>query len=340
MSGPSCRAAILLFLSVVVFLPAPLTSQSRKRDDAAPLLTLNEAIQMALSGNRSVKIASLEVEKSREQVSITKTKRLPAWNSYLFGSQLLSEVGFTFPEGAFGNFQGIGPVPPSNTTVITPRRPTAYVVNQVTQPLSQLYKINLAVRAQELAVELTHEKFRAERQSVVDSVKQAYYAVLQSASALEATEATVKQYQELDRVLLQRVSQEAALKSGSLEVKAKLAQEQYKLVQLRNALQSRKEYLNDLLGRDIRTQFRTEEVAALSPLEINLTAAQETALSHRPEIKQDEMTLRQADYDRRLAKADYIPDVALAFHYFSNFNFDVLPQNVVAIIANLTISRI
>ena len=71
---------------------------------------------------------------------------------------------------------------------------------------------------------------------MIKDVKQAYYAVLQSESALEAAEANLKQYQELDRVVLQRVSQEAALKSDSLDVKAKLAHEQYTLVQLRNTL--------------------------------------------------------------------------------------------------------
>jgi len=331
MSARSCRTAIRLALCVIFFVPASLVSQTHQQDDAAPLLTLNQAIEMALSENRSLKIAALEVENSREQVSLTRIKRLPEWKSYVFASQLLTTTDFKFPAGAFGTFPGIGPIPATNKSVTTPRVFNVYIFNQVTQPLSQLYKIHLSLRANELGLGITREKLRGERHSVVDNVKQAYYAVLQSESSIEAAESMLKHYQELDRVLLKRVSQEASLKSDSLQVKAKLAQEQYTLVQLRNAWQSRKEDLNDLLGRDIRTRFRAEEVPALSPVEMDLAAAQSLALAQRPEIKQAELTERQAGYNRRLAKAEYIPDVDLGFQYASNFNVNVLPQNVVAL---------
>ncbi|MCI0351679.1 MAG: TolC family protein, partial [Acidobacteriales bacterium] len=272
-----------------------------------------------------------EVDKSKWQLAEFKTKRLPSFSGSVLGSQLLNEIAFTFEQGAFGSFPATGPIPATDAQIITPRRPMFYVVGQAIQPLSQLYKLNLGVRAMELEAQLTSEKARAERQAVIGDVKRAYYAVLQSESAVEAAEANVKQYQELDRVVLQRVSQEAAFKSDSLEVKAKLAQERYTLVQLRNTLDTRKEALNDLLGRDIRTEFRTEQVPAASFEEVELKFAQERALKQRPEIKQAELSLQQAGYDRRMAKADYIPEVGIAFNYLSPFNVEVLPTNVASI---------
>ena len=295
------------------------------------VLTLDDAIRLAVANNRSLKIASLEVDKSKWQVAEVKTKRLPSFSSSVLGSQLLNDVSFNFPVGAFGNIPGVGPFPTADTKVTTSRQPIAYVMSQAMQPLSQLYKINLGVRAQELSAKIAGEKARAERQNLVKDVKQAYYAVLQSESELEAAEANVKEYQELDRVVLQRVSQEAALKSDSLDVKAKFANEKYKLVQLRNTLDSQKEYLNNLLGRDIRTGFETEKVPVTSFEEVDLKLAQSRALGQRPEIKQAELSMRQAEYDRRMAKADYIPDVGIAFNYASNFNVDVLPRNMTSI---------
>jgi outer membrane protein TolC len=297
----------------------------------SPVLTLDDAIRLAIANNRSLKVASLEVDKSKWQVAEVKTKRLPSFSGSVLGSQLLNEVSFNFPAGAFGTIPGVGPFPTTDTKVTTPRQPVAYVVSQTTQPLSQLYKINLGVRAQELSVKIAGEKARAERQSLVKDVKQAYYAVLQSESELEAAAANVKEYQELDRVVLQRVSQEAALKSDSLDVKAKFANEKYKLAQLRNTLDSRKEYLNNLLGRDIRAEFETEKVPVASFEEVELRLAQSRALAQRPEVKQAELSMRQAEYDRRIAKADYIPDVGIAFNYASNFNVDVLPRNMTSI---------
>ena len=301
------------------------------QETSSNVLKLDDAIRLAVTSNRSLKIASLEVDKSKWQVAEVKTKRLPSFSGSVLGSQLLNEVGFNFPAGAFGTIPGVGPFPTTDTKITTPRQPIAIVMSQAKQPLSQLYKINLGVQAEELNVRIAGEKARAERQNLVKDVKQAYYAVLQSESQLEAAEANVKQYQELDRVVLQRVSQEAALKSDSLDVKAKFTNEKYKLIQLRNTLDSRKEYLNNLLGRDIRTDFETEKVPAASFEEVDLKLAQSRALAQRPEVKQAELSMRQAEYDRRMARADYIPDVGVAFNYSSNFNIDVLPRNMTSI---------
>ena len=307
--------------------------QTATRDAATTpvLLKLEDAVQIAVANNRALKIATLEIDKSRWQIAEVKTKRLPSLSGTILGSQLLNEVSFSFPAGSFGNLPGVGPFPTSDTKITTPRQPIAYVFGQVSQPLSQLYKIQLGIRAKELDTKITGEKARAERQSLIKDVKQAYYSVLQSESQLEAAEANVKQYQELDRVVLQRVSQESALPSDSLEVKAKFANENYKLIQLRNTLDTRREYLNNLLGRDIRTEFHTEQVPVASFEEVDLKIAQSRALEQRPEIKEAGLSARQAECDRRMAKADYIPDVGVAFTYSSNFNIDVLPRNMTSL---------
>lgn len=329
-----CRRTGRQHLPWIAFLLAIFTGALAAQEIApatSDVLTLDEAVQLAIANNRSLHIANLEIDKSKWQIAEFKTKRLPSLSTTVLGSQLLTEISFTFKKGAFGDFPSTGPIPNEDTKITTPRRPTAYVVSQATQPLSQLYKINLGVRAQELNAQLNGEKARAERQAVVKNVKEAYYAVLQQESALEALQASVKQYKELDRVVLQRISQEAARQSESLDVKAKLANEQYQLIQLRHSLDSRKEYLNDLMGRDIRTEFRVEPAPPASFEETELQAAQQRALARRPEIRQAEINVQRAGYDRRIAKADFIPEVGIAFNYISPFNVEVLPKNVASI---------
>ncbi|HKR83880.1 MAG TPA: TolC family protein [Terriglobales bacterium] len=318
---------IFLLVGIAALFSGTLCAQ----ETSAPLLSMEEAIQLAIANNQSLKIAKLDVEKSKWQVAEFKTKRLPSLSGTILGSQLLNEVSFAFPAGAFGTIPGVGPFPSTETKIRTPRQPVAYISSQAAQPLSQLYQIHLGLRAQELGTQISSEKARAEKQNLIKDVKQAYYAILQSQSELESAEASVKQYQELDRVVLQRVSQQAALQSDSLDVKARFSNEKYKLIQLRNTLDSRREYLNHLLGRDIRTDFRVEQVPVASFEEIDLKLAQNRALEQRPEIRQSELSLRQAEYDRRIAKADYIPDIGVAFNYSSNFNIDVLPRNMTSI---------
>ena len=59
-------------------------------------------------------------------------------------------------------------------------------------------------------------------------------------------------------------------------MKAKLAQSQYQVVQLRDTLTTQKEYLNNLLGRDLDIPFRTEQVPPISPEEMDLKLARQT----------------------------------------------------------------
>src|SRR5262249_36029413 len=201
------RVRILLaFFMVIAVLSC---GMAMAQDAPSRVLTLKEAIQIAIDNNRSLKIATLEIDKSRWQIAETKTKRLPSFSSTVLASQLLTEIDFTFTKGAFGDFPSTGPIPNKDTQITTPRRPAAYVVGQATQPLSQLYKIHLGVRLQELNSQLSSEKARAERQALVKEVKQAYYAVLQSGSALQVAQVNVEQYRELDRVVLQRLALEA-----------------------------------------------------------------------------------------------------------------------------------
>jgi outer membrane protein len=135
----------------------------------------------------------------------------------------------------------------------------------------------------------------------------------------------------LDRVTDSYVFEKTALQSDSLEVKARVAQEEYTALKLTNSLSTTKEQLNLLLGRDVRTDFAVQTMPAAAEFEQDLPAAQALALANRPELRQAQVTVQQAEYDRRLAKADYIPDVNLLFYYASPFGTDFLPHNVASL---------
>ncbi|MGC2398714.1 MAG: TolC family protein [Acidobacteriaceae bacterium] len=285
-----------------------------------PLLTLSQAIQIAVENNRPVKIAQLNILESKWVVAQTKTKRFPAITTYLFASGNLTNPEFTFPSDLFDNKQ---PVKEKLSNGIT-----GLASVEVAQPLSQLYQIHLAVQEQELSTDLASEQYKGQRQSVVASVKQAYYSVLQTESSLEAQEAMVKQYEETLRVATDYLSQRSVLKSDSLEAKAQLAQSRYQMIQLQDTLATQKEQLNELLARDVDVPFRTEPVPPITAQEMDLKTARQNALTQRPEVREAEINTHRADYDRRLSKAKYIPDVGAAVHYLSPINTQFLPQNI------------
>jgi outer membrane protein TolC len=287
-----------------------------------PVLSLSEAVQLALDNNRPVTIARLDITKANWEVAQTKTKRFPAITTYLFASGNLTAPSFTFPAGVF-NTDMPTKIPLSHGI-------TGLATVQAAQPLSQLYQIHLAIREQELSADLAGQQYKGKRQSVAASVKQAYYAALQTESAVDAAQAMVKQYEETDRVARDYLAQESVLKSDALEVKAKLAQARYQIIQLRDTLITQKEQLNELLGRDIDIPFRTEPVPPIDSAEMDLKLARRTALEQRPEVKEAEIDTHRADYDRKLSRAKYIPDVGAAIHYLDPINTELLPQNILS----------
>lgn len=315
-------------LSMLV--PAGVAAQSAP-SPMGERLSLETALRLALANNRQVQSARLQVLKAEEDIEVARSRRLPVFDIELQASQLLTPVDFGFPQGAFGEYPGTGPIPSADTTISVPRQLTYYVSSQLSQPITQLFRINLGIDSAVAARAIEDEHARAQQLSVANSVKRLYFAILQTESALEATGHAMALYRELERTLDVRVAQKVALRADALDVKFRLAQEQLTQTTQLNTLASQKEQMNQLLGRDVRTDFVVEPVTALSVAEIDLSTARGRALESRPDIREARLNVDQADLDRRMTKAERIPDLSFAMSYTSNFNIDVMPQNLAGV---------
>ncbi len=323
--------AVVFALTFSLAVAAAPPAAAQEQTESPELLTVEQAIKLALANNRNLKIVSLNLDSSKEELQAAKTHRLPAFNIYTFASELLQPISFTVPEGQFGSYPATGPIPAQNTNISTPSRPTVYIFGSASQPLLTLYKINLQVHGQQLSVEQAVQQLREERNSIANDVRQAYYSVVEIQNVIDAKQADIKQYEELDRITVKYVSEKVVLESESLEVKAKLAAERLQLMQAQDKFQTAKENLNNLLARDLEIDFRVTEDKQLSPIEQNLKAAQAKALAQNPKVKEAEIKMGQADTARRLARSEYLPDLAASFHYLSPFGVNFLPTNIMAV---------
>lgn len=314
--------------AICVLLVHTHTAPAQSMAQATKRLTLDTAVRLAVNHNVQLEAARLQIEQAEAHVASIRTRRLPSFKAEVTASQLLTPVDFAFPQGAFGTFPGTGAVPTTDTNVSVDRQPTAYVSTEVSQPLSQLFTIGLNVRSALAARDLEIERARSARLSLINAVKRAYFAVVQTKSALAASTEALALYRELDRTLSVRVAQKVALKSDSLDVQFRLAQEELAYTTYGNALATQKEQLNRLLGRDVTTPFDVEAEEAIALVDVDLSAARARATAQRPEIREARLMVTQAEVEQRIAKASRIPDVSLAVSYMSNFNMDVLPANL------------
>jgi outer membrane protein len=298
------------------------------QDADAPVLTLDEALSVALQSNRLVKNAVIEAEKQDFRVDAARTKRLPAFQFATLGGQLLHAFDFTFPTGAFGTYADTGPIPSTEAKVRTPSQFTTSITGNIDVPLVHQYKIGLGIRATELGRDIALEGVRAERQKIAAEVRTAYFNLVATQAAVDAARQTVRTLQEAQRVTVRYVAAETVLRAEALEVDARLAKSFYELSVAENGLTTQREHLNELLGRDLSEPFRVQPMLEEEIGGLTLAAARQRALDNRPEIRQARLKEEQAEFDRRLAKAEYIPDVSLSVRYLGFYNFEVIPTNV------------
>ena len=288
---------------------------------AAESLPLDQAVRLAVAHNRSLRISTLDSDKAAAQFNAARTKQYPSFSLFVLGAQQLNKVNFTFEPGQFGTFEGIGPIPATETKISTPLRPTAFVLGRVVQPLTSLHRIRLSLGTLRTGVRLAEEETRQERQKVVRDVKRLYYSLQQTQASLRSTQETLKLYREIERLTSNYVAQQTALKGDLLEVQTRVARAEQEELTLMNRVASAKEQLNLMLGRDVLTDFDVEPVGAAGEFEMDLESARKRALEQRPEIRQAHLKREQADWDLRAKKAEYIPDLAAEYNTIHLANF-------------------
>jgi len=322
---------ILLILVIIIGCVSEVMCQET-RPTAGEILSLQKAIDIALTNNRDAKNARLEIEKSGDKLDAYRTRRLPQLKLSSQISQPLSSFDTTFEKGVFGTYPGVGPIPNEDTVIKSSTNTTGLLVAQVTQPITQLRRLNFQIKQKELDVEISQTKLAATEQALVNEVKRAYYAVLQTEGAARAAEESVKLYRELDRVTGEYVVQQVALKTDLMDVQTRVAKAEYEVLTLNNTLSSQKEQLNNLLGRDVRTEFSVSdglETAQAAMRETDLAAARKRALDQRPEIREARLRVQSANLDKRAKKSEFIPDVSLTLTHAQTFNYsNFVPHSV------------
>jgi outer membrane protein TolC len=292
------------------------------------VLTLDRAVAIALAHNRPVLNAALEEAKQQDSIFISKTNLLPIFSANVLESHLLQDLKLTFPAGFMGVYPVIGPIPGTPKSLVTRAKWTTFAYGGIDQPITQLYRAHLGVKVQELSRDIAHQQVLLQRQTTADDVKRAYYGLLQTQASLQTAQEQTKQYMELDRVTDEYLQQQTVLKSDSLDVKTRLANSQYQEIVLGNSLATQKESLNNLMARNVDTDFALAPIPEHPAETLNHEAARQKALSQRPEILQAKMKVQQAEYDRRVTKSQFFPDVSATVRYISPFDAQLSPNNI------------
>jgi outer membrane protein TolC len=320
-------AATAVLVLVAMSLPADASEAT------GPLLRLEEAVSIASRQNHTLAAGELELQRQEERSAAVVTRRFPAFKFDAIGNRLLKSMDFPFNAGSFGTYQGIGPVPATDTSVSVPTGFSGTVTATIAQPILQQYRIGLNLEGVRLDHAMAQEDLRKDRQRVAAEVKTSYYRVSAIEVGVLALRDLVKAIEDLDGLTGRYLAEGKVLHSEALEVKARLARERHSLSSSESELATKHEQLNQLLGRDLRTPFRVSEPSELvaKTAVISLEDARQRAVQSRPEIRKVGLQIEQAENARRIATSQWIPDLTLLGTYARNFNYQVLPKEVMTV---------
>ena len=142
-------------------------------------LTLNDAINLAETHNRALQVAQLDQRKAADETNVARTYRLPSFSLTALGSQPFSHLGLTLEQGSLGIYPNVGPIPGKTTTLQGPLKPSGIFFANITQPLSQQWKIGLQAQFARVGQNISEQQLRATQQATVNEVRRLYYGILQ-----------------------------------------------------------------------------------------------------------------------------------------------------------------
>jgi outer membrane protein TolC len=302
------RCALLLLLSTL-----PLNGQEPS-PPAPRHTTLDEAVVLALKHNHAVRIAAFGVEEKEHTKDIARSAYYPLLRNDSNLAHLTDTQFIGIPAGSLGVVAGT-PIPAQSTILNQGGLTIVASGTQLTQPLTELWKVKSANDVAAAEVKATRSKARQTENEVSLRVHQIYYRVLVLESHKEAALAKIEATEALQAERVQQVKFGSALEEEVIESRAQSLESKQDLLMTDLQLSDLRMQLNDVIGLPLNTPLTLEpsvrQVANICDREQCIR----TALESHPELAEARAKVEQASAAVRLAKRQYIPDVEAFARY-------------------------
>ncbi len=275
------------------------------------VLTLQDAQARAAAASKAAELAKLNATAARYHRQAAQADYFP-------------KIGSTFFNLHFNKFMGQR-IPVAGRTFSLPllNKDASLFAVTVTQPVTPLFKVNQAVRIARADERAAQAKADAAAAAIASAVQNAYFALLIAQRQQVVAEAKVKMLEGAVRL----AGSALPPMSGSLLQRQTALTEAAKALVAANSKEAElSRSLNLLMGLDPDTQL---ELAAPEPLEEAQVIAQPSAaaIESNPEVVEAREGVAKARAATRLAKLDYVPDIAGLWGYSYQTAIPLLPRD-------------
>ena len=295
----------LLAITTIIIAPLTLNAQDPSTSSTALHLTLDQALEIALSENNTIKIADMTVEKTgyaRKGSYAALYPNISANGSYqrtLKKQVMVMDMGGQPMEIKVGRDNNI-------TTSASASMP---IVN------AQLWE---SLKLSGLDVELAVEQARSSKIAMVKQVKQAFYAVLLAEKSLDVVTNVYDNAQKNYEKTLQRFNVGKASEVERLRAQVTMMNAEPNVSSAENAVLLATWQLKAVMGIDLNTEV--EVVGNLDDYTTQLLSPyiSEEDLSKNSSLLQLGIQGRMLESTIRMQKKQYIPTLAANINY--NYN--------------------
>jgi outer membrane protein TolC len=281
-------------------------------------LTLNEAVHLAVSQNRALKIARLKVTENEQKKAGERSAYFPQITNQSNALHISELQNIGIPAGALGAVGG-ALIPAQGINLPQGQKTLVSSGTMISQPLTQLIRIHEANRIAAAEVAVSRDDVKKAENQIALQVHSLYFGILISRLQKQAAEQQSAYSVEHLRESEEDVRNGSALKVAAVQGRAGLLESHQAVLTAELQLSDLTTELNDLLGLPLDTRLDLDPAVPANferqPREVYL----QTAWSDNPEILAAEQAVQKARAGVTAAKSAYIPDVtAYARHSYQD----------------------
>jgi outer membrane protein TolC len=281
-------------------------------------LTLTEAVHLAISQNRALKIAHLKVTENEQKKAGQRSAYFPSITNQSNALRITDLQNIVIPAGGLGSVGGSF-VPSRSVTLPQGQKTFFSSGTMISQPLTQLIRIREANRIAAAEVAVSRDDLKKAENQVALQTHALYFGILIARLQKQAAEQQSTYAGENLRESEDDIRNGSALKVAAIQGRAGLLESQQAVLTAELQLSDLTTELNDLLGLPLDTRLELDPAVPTNFGQRPREEYVQSAWAEHPELLAAEEAVRKARAGVTAAKSAYIPDVtAYARHSYQD----------------------
>ena len=291
-------------------------------------LDLDSCRSLAVENNKALRMADMEKQTAYYNRKSAFTNYLPkisVTGIYMHTGKELSLLSDEQKSTLSGIGDALG-MAPLNTVgqglvdaLRTDTRNMAGAVAMLTQPIYTGGKIRAYNNITRYAEKIADDRRNLKYQELIVDVDETYWNIVSLTARKKLAESYLDLVKTLDRDIEQMITEGFATKADGLSVKVKVNEANVAVIQVDNGLDILRMRLCQLCGLPLDTEIRLADENYTPGDKAVPAAVAADSWENRPELSALEASIRIHDEKVKIARSEFLPNVALTGGYFASY---------------------